>query len=348
MGRLVDVLSRMDHLSHVLVWASGDARPGEPVAASLIEMTRLQLRFRAERGRLWSLDHDGCFVSDRAVTNHAPLRAQLRILDTSLVLENEQREVFLLVPNYGLRRPVIKACPMSTALLTDRTAEGWRKHVKATHYKLQLHPSGAFLLTSSLSSAMYLLAVRLLKREYTLAVRLIPSVLSDVPFVGEEVWVKTLFDEVTDDPHPDAIAMRLRIGLQCAECQELPPFGGGDERTLTSAVELEGLRQHRHGILRKDFDAYVYKWMSVSTACRLTLDQEYRLVKLLNHQKRLRFLERLRKCASKPRHGSHLTHYHVSLMDPRIGGKELFDLCRRFGATGEMKCWDTEHQCQSK
>jgi hypothetical protein len=131
MGRLADVLSRMDHLSHCLVWTRGDARPGEAVAASLVEMPRLQLRFRAEGGRLWSLDHDGCFISDRAVTQNAALREQLRILDTSLVLENEQREIFLLVPNYGIRRPVVKACPMSTVLVSDRTAQGWRHHVKA-------------------------------------------------------------------------------------------------------------------------------------------------------------------------------------------------------------------------
>ena len=348
MGRLADVLSRIDHLSHVLVWARGDARPGEAVAASLIEMPRLALRFRAEGGRLWSLDHDGCFVSDRAVTQNAALREQLRVLDTSLVLENEQREIFLLVPNYGVRRPVIKACPMSTVLVSDRSMKGWRAHVKATHYKLQLHPSGAFLLTSSLSSAMYLLAIRLLKREYTLAARLIPSVLSDVPFVNDEIWVKTLFGQITDDPHPDAIALRLRIGLQCAECHELPPFGGGgDERALTKTTELEGLRQHRYGVMRKDFDAYIYKWKAVSTACRLTVEQEWRLVKLLNHQKRLRFLERLRKCASKPRHGNHLTHYHVSLMEPRIGGKELMELVRRKVGGGtdgpEDKVWDNEN-----
>lgn len=95
--------------------------------------------------------------------------------------------------------------------------------------------------------------------------------------------------------------------------------------------------------MRKDFDAYIYKWMSVSTACRLTLDQEWRLVKLLNHQKRLRFLERLRKCAAKARHGNHLTHYHVSLMEPRIGGKDLMELVRRFGDSGAMKVWDTEN-----
>ena len=97
---------------------------------------------------------------------------------------------------------------------TGRSTEGWRAHVKATHYKLQLHSSNAFLITPSLSASMYLLALRLYKRQYELAARLIPSVLSDVPFVGEESWVKGLFDGITDDPNPNAVALRLRIALQ--------------------------------------------------------------------------------------------------------------------------------------
>lgn len=52
LGRLADVVSRMDNLSHVLVWAAGDARPGEvhgrlvsssadcPAAVTAIEWNR--------------------------------------------------------------------------------------------------------------------------------------------------------------------------------------------------------------------------------------------------------------------------------------------------------------------
>ena len=54
----------------------------------------------------------------------------------------------------------MQACPMSTALIMDRSDDGWRKFVKATHHKLQLHASGSFLMTQSLAAAMYLLGVR--------------------------------------------------------------------------------------------------------------------------------------------------------------------------------------------
>ena len=209
----------------------------------------------------------------------------------------------------------------------DRSNSGWRNHVKTTHYKLQLHTSGAFVITPSLGAAMYLLAMRLYKREYALAARLIPSVLSDVPFVGEEGWLKSLLAGIADDPHPDAIAMRLRITLQCAECSELPPFGGytGRERSSLSAQALDKLRRLRLDFMREEFDTYVYKWGAVSVACRLTQKQELQLVKMLNHQKRGKFLERLKRCQAKPRHGHHLTHYHVALMPAKVGGKILQD-----------------------
>ena len=218
---------------------------------------------------------------------------------------------------------------MSTALVFDRGVDSWRQHVKAAHYKLQMHASGAFLITPSLSAAMYLLAVRIFKRQYELAARLIPSVLSDVPFVGEESWVKGLFGGLSDDPHPDACALRLRIALQCTDCAELPPFGGGgDERAAQTLEELEGLRQHRLGVMRKEFDKYIFKWAAVSTACRLTLEQEERLVKLIGHPKRERFLDRLRKCESKPKHGHHLTRFAVSLMEAKVGGSVFSDIIR--------------------
>ena len=332
-GRLADVLTRMENLSHILAWAQGDARPGETTAVTKVEMPRMQLRFVASYGQLASLDHDGCFVSDSAVMTSAALKEQLRILDTSLVLENRQREVFILTPSYGLMRPYIQACPMSTALIMDRSHDGWRKHVKATHHKLQLHASGSFLMTQSLSAAMYVLAVRLFKREYALAARLLSSVLSDVPFVNEESWIKNLYARMQDDPHPDAIAMRLRLALQCNDCNELPPFGGGDESAVESVEEWEALQQHRADHMRREFDKYIYKWPSVSAACRLTIEQEWQLAKMLNHQKRKKFLERLRKCEAKPKHGHHLTHYHVAILEPKVGGKLFIDLASSVGDT---------------
>ena len=334
LGRLAEVVAHLDNLSHALAWAAGDAGINDRASVALVELPRMQLRFRAEPGKLWSLDHDGCFVSDRAVVHNHTLLEHLRLFECSLVLENMQREIFILLPSYGVMRPTIRACPMSTALIFDRSHAGWRSHVKATHYKLQLHSSGAFLITPSLSAAMYLLAIRLFKRQYELAARLIPSVLSDVPFVGEESWVKALFGGLSDDPHPDAIALRLRIALQCADCSELPPFGGGgDERSCTTLDEVEGLRQHRFGVSRKAFDQYVHKWAAVSTTCRLTLAQEERLVSLLSHPRRRRFLDRLRKCEAKPEHGHHLTRFQVSLMEAKIGGNCFAELLRNTNAT---------------
>ena len=102
------------------------------------------------------------------------------------------------------------------------------------------------------------------QREYILASRLLSSVLSDVPFVGDETYVKLLFRGMEDDPHPDAIAMRLRIALQCNDCSELPPFGKGSEGDITSMEEYYQLRDLRLEYMRKEFDKYITKWPSVS------------------------------------------------------------------------------------
>ena len=52
---------------------------------------------------------------------------------------------------------------------------------------------------------------------------------------------------------------------------------------------------------------------------------------MLNHQKRIKFLQRLRKCESKPKHGHHLTHYHVAITEPKVGGKPFVDLAAELG-----------------
>ena len=48
---------------------------------------------------------------------------------------------------------------------------------------------------------------------------------------------------MADDPHPDAVAMRLRIALQCNDCSELPPFGQPYGESWTN-VEVRDARAH--------------------------------------------------------------------------------------------------------
>lgn len=91
--------------------------------------------------------------------------------------------------------------------------------------------------------------------------------------------------------------------------------------------------------MRTELDMYIYKWGAVSVACRLTLDQEEQLVRLLNHQKRGQFLERLKRCLAKPRHGNDLTHYHVALMEAKVGGQVLADHRAQCGDDSSV-LWD--------
>jgi hypothetical protein len=82
--------------------------------------------------------------------------------------------------------------------------------------------------------------------------------------VTEESWIKNLWGRIADDPRPDAIAMRLRLALQCSDCDELPPFGGGDESKVDSVQLWEALQQHRADYMRRELDKYIYSTLAVA------------------------------------------------------------------------------------
>ena len=69
--------------------------------------------------RLCSKDYDGLFVSSVEDPACARLAADI---PHCVVLENANREKSLLVPNYGLQRVAIKACPLNTELVLKSSA----------------------------------------------------------------------------------------------------------------------------------------------------------------------------------------------------------------------------------
>src|SRR5262245_38879411 len=89
-----------------------------------------------------------------------------------------------MAPNYTVNPINIPNCPFSTELHYQRfypPAEV-RTHV----FVYPVHMSGAFLLTPTLSSALYLVVLRLLARSYDLASRLITICDTDSPMSAEE------------------------------------------------------------------------------------------------------------------------------------------------------------------
>ena len=163
--RLGLLFSRLDNLSHILVWSSSkprsfaeagleskggesneskDATPAaaagvkEDVVISRVELPRLRLSFGVKAGpggvpKLFSMDHDGLFVSMGGDKKQEMYAAHTRGLPHALIMENSNEQLYLLVPNYVPRRVKVGECPFSTDVVFDRSEE-WRSSVKSRCY----------------------------------------------------------------------------------------------------------------------------------------------------------------------------------------------------------------------
>ena len=214
--------------------------------------------------RMHSLDHAGWFVSD--VRSDA-LARQLRGIPHAVVLANDQDRITVLVPNYEVKRPQVKDRPFGSHLVLQRS-KLWADRTENRFFTYKLHPSGAFLETSTLASSLYLLLLRLLHRDYELVTRVVASCATDVPFSRDEEWIFSMLAAGNDDRHPDAVATRLRMRLVSEESNagwastELPnPFPDED--------------------IGKDYDMYVTKFVHVSASYRLDVDEEIALLRVI-------------------------------------------------------------------
>jgi hypothetical protein len=143
--RAATVLTRIEDLSHILIWFALFALPllsprnlalvsrstSKPTGISadcnisLIELPRLKLKFQPRvepsvkkdspmRIRLYSVDHAGLYLSD---FRDDQLNKLMTAIPHSIVMENASRELFLLVPNISITRPFLARCPFRSAFL---------------------------------------------------------------------------------------------------------------------------------------------------------------------------------------------------------------------------------------
>eukprot|EP00467_Chlorarachnion_reptans_P010822 CAMPEP_0114525784 /NCGR_PEP_ID=MMETSP0109-20121206/22631_1 /TAXON_ID=29199 /ORGANISM="Chlorarachnion reptans, Strain CCCM449" /LENGTH=5518 /DNA_ID=CAMNT_0001707433 /DNA_START=63 /DNA_END=16619 /DNA_ORIENTATION=+ len=255
LGRVRQLLCRIENLSHVLIWSrSQTTQSEEECEVTLVELPRLGARFetRMQDGKavLASLDYDGLFIAEeqgKILTKHA------HAIPHAIVLNNTRGEFFLMIPNYGIQRPKIKQCPFSTDLVLLRGKE-WAEQVKTRYYVYPIHLSGTFVLSQSLSASLYLLILRLMARDYIAASKLISTCATDTAFSDEEKWIVSLVEGTEEDSHPNAHACRLRLACLCQGCGEKVPTKVKDDKS-----------------------GYLKKFPHVSEACRLTLDEEIQL-----------------------------------------------------------------------
>jgi len=198
-----DVLTRMENLSHIFVWAN------EQNSIVAIELPRLRLSFEMRKERLYCNEHAGLFVSSPKKFVDADTRKLLTGIPHGLVLQNESGALFVLVPSATRpTRPPSRSTPLPTALLMERNNKIWLEGLGDTrHYLYPIHRSRQFLFATSLASSLYLLLLRLLARKYDSAFRLCTACTSDQPLSDEEAHIFDQLKYVANDPIADAVAV---------------------------------------------------------------------------------------------------------------------------------------------
>eukprot|EP00960_Hanusia_phi_P029240 747854-Hanusia_phi.AAC.2 len=289
MYRLAQMLSKMDNLSHCLVWTKATIPPGSESSSctiDLIELPRLQLSFFSKVcsdgvTRLFSNSHAGLFISHHRDVH---LNQIVRGLPHALVLESMEGEISIITPaSLPFRRNYQNGKLISTDLIFNHRDDNLRLScMSVRQYIYPVHISSMFLFTQTFASALNLLLLRFLNLQHTEVFKLADCCVSDTKLSPEEELLLSQLRFLEDDVFPDAHACRLKISLVTANSDITPPWD----------INAEMLH-------------YLSKIEHVSAACRLSVEEELYLLqnhvtvslnyKLANRQQ---FLRALTDCSS--------------------------------------------------
>ncbi|KAL4094321.1 hypothetical protein PRIC1_009982 [Phytophthora ramorum] len=308
------LLSRVEDLSHILVWCTNkDAQsiPGGLSSIAFIELPRLKLKLQpikdplSGRVRLNVMDQNGWFVSDLTVAmpkeTSKYLRGLIEIAPDCFVLESDTTDLKLICPNHDLYRPTIRGEPFSSILVSDRGSVGWQQAMETRFYTYPVHSSNTFLLPSSLSSTLYLILTSLLTRNYAAAMELILGCNVDVKFTDEEKRVFDQLSKTLDDRHPNACACRIRLSLGIAYSDNKAPW------------KLSG-----------ELHDYLATTGHVDASCKLTQEEEKEALAEC-HQRSPLLLLRKEFCDHAKADSA--TKIDFKLTRSRVGGQPWMKLC---------------------
>ena len=216
---LFNTLKRIEKLSFMMCWSRSTNLEGGEFEIDLVELPRLKLTFTArkdDRGKpqLYSVDHSDLYLSnERYMSSEGSnlIGTQIRGIPHSLLMQNANGEMKILVPCIEPVRPRIQSAPFSSELVLNYANAGWFASLSQRYFLYPMHISLSFLFTPTLSSALYLLLLRFLNRDYSSAFRLVHSVGTDAVFSDEEAMIFMNLAQCNHDKHPDAHAVRLAI-----------------------------------------------------------------------------------------------------------------------------------------
>ena len=261
--KLSNIFMRLDNLSNCLIWTTAQvSSPEDTCSLDAVEFPRLQLSFTAKQTadglKLFSDDHQGLFISNHRC---GPTVALLQGLPQSLLLEDENHQMFIIVPSICKpTRPEVSGA-FSTKVLLDRNDKDWLSNLgDVRHYLYPVHLTREFLFASTLSQSMYLLLMRCLNRQYERAFHMLDSCINDVPLSGEEQQIFDQLEFLGTDWHPNAAAVRLKMYFATMGCQDVMPYPYD---------------------LREEMAAYVGRRSLVAAPCRLSIDEEWELFDII-------------------------------------------------------------------
>lgn len=196
------LLSRLDNLSQVLVWSESEVLNTQHACTiDLIELPRVNLSFRAKRiekidgiveHRLYSVDNDGLYIATSAKSREL-VEKLLGSIDHFIVLQNEDNDLFVLIPGCALpRRLHVDGSHLSVQVLLDRRNQEWINNMSEIRcYLYPVHSSKSFLITPSLASSMYLMVMYFITGKYQEVFKMVESCVSE-DLTSEEVRTHSL------------------------------------------------------------------------------------------------------------------------------------------------------------
>ncbi|KAL3900577.1 MAG: hypothetical protein SGPRY_012436, partial [Prymnesium sp.] len=249
LAQLSTLLRRLDDLSHVLAWSSG-----EEAQLSTVELPRLRLSFEVRtvggKKRLYSHEHSGFYISMDA-SAAAPL---LRGLPHAVVLQGDYGELALLVSSAA--KPHLTA---SGRVLLHRGDSSWLSALsQARHYLYPVHPSTTHLCSPTLASSLYLLLLYFLHAMHAEVFRLVDACTSDLELSPEERQIWEAFRQAEQHTAADACSARLKLHLIAHDTAAM----GSPWPTPMGLTLIQYVKQ-RH---------------LVSTNCRLSVEEEVSLL----------------------------------------------------------------------
>lgn len=184
------LLSRLDNISHVLVWSTSAVNsPHSDCTIDFIELPRVNLSFKAKdvesvdgkvEHRLYSNDYDGLYIATSTEAREIAERL-LGAISHFIVLQNGDKDLFILLPSCALpRRLHADGSHLSVQIILDRRNKDWNNKIgEVRSYLYPIHNSRSFLVTPSLASSLYLMLMHFITGAYVEVYKMVESCVSE-------------------------------------------------------------------------------------------------------------------------------------------------------------------------